>query len=227
MPVDRNSHSGVGTLAAGSRTTVRGIISGWLKLSLTWRTVSVQPAPAENSPADNVVGIAIMRTPGGLDLRALGRAVSRDPGAEIIELFGRADRVAETQPDHLRRIGDRAAADRDDQIGAGLARHIGRGDDIGARGVRADLGAGPGKAVAEHPPQTVRHRSVSRAKVPLAMHKNRAGVEPVDLLRQRLGKRCAENDILHLRKAVDAAQHGFLAKIVGWWRGRETRRHEP
>jgi len=34
-------------------------------LSLTWRTVSVQPAEAVYSPADNVVGIAIVRMAGG------------------------------------------------------------------------------------------------------------------------------------------------------------------
>src|SRR2546428_568723 len=67
MPVDRNSHSGVWRVARGSRITLFGIISRWPKLSLTWRAVSVQPAEAVYSPADSVVGIAIVRTDGGRD----------------------------------------------------------------------------------------------------------------------------------------------------------------
>jgi hypothetical protein len=31
------------------------------QLSLTWRAASVQPAPAENSPAESVVGSAVGR----------------------------------------------------------------------------------------------------------------------------------------------------------------------
>ena len=46
--------------------TVRGIIIGWLKLSLTCRAVSVQPADAVYSPAESVVGIVIERTLGAL-----------------------------------------------------------------------------------------------------------------------------------------------------------------
>src|SRR5258706_15433539 len=65
MPVDRNSHSGVCSVARGSRITFFGIIRGWPKLSLTLRAVSVQPAEAVYSPADNVVGIVTVRTVGG------------------------------------------------------------------------------------------------------------------------------------------------------------------
>src|SRR5438270_13516635 len=72
MPVDRNSHSGVCTVARGSRITLFGIMNGWPKLSLTWRAVSVQPADAVYSPADSVVGIAIVRIAGGRDC---GRAI--------------------------------------------------------------------------------------------------------------------------------------------------------
>src|SRR5438132_12690101 len=38
-------------------------------------------------------------------------------------------------------------------------------------------------------------------------HENRASVEPIDLLRQHLGKGCAEDDAFHLREAIDTAQH--------------------
>jgi hypothetical protein len=72
MPVDRNSHSGVWSVARGSSTTLVGIISGWPKLSFTCRTVSVQPADAVYSPADRVVGTVTVRTAGG---RVCGRTI--------------------------------------------------------------------------------------------------------------------------------------------------------
>ena len=185
---------------------MRGIICGWLKLSLTWRSVSVQPAPAENSPADKVVGMAIMRDAGRLDRGPLGRAVGGDARPEIVELFGRRDIIAEAQPDHLCRIGHRAAAQGDDQIGTCLARHIGGSDDIVARRMRADLGAEAGKAVAEHLPQPLDEIGLARQGA-ARQDEDGAGVEPVDLLRQRFDIRLAENDAFHLRKAIDAAQH--------------------
>ena len=149
MPVDRNSHSGVWSVARGSSTTLFGIISGWPKLSLTWRTVSVQPAEAVYSPADSVVGIAIVRMRGRLCLRAHALAVGADPGAIIVELRRVGDVVAEAERDHLRRVGDRAAAQGDEEVGSGGAGGFGRRDDIAARGVRADPGEDASEPVAE------------------------------------------------------------------------------
>jgi len=59
MPVDRNSHSGVWTVMAGSRMTARGIASSCRSISLTWVLVLVTPAIAENSPPAIVVGTLI------------------------------------------------------------------------------------------------------------------------------------------------------------------------
>ena len=66
MPVDKNSHSGVCTVIAGSRMTARGIIIGWRNNSLIRVRSSVTPASALNSPADSVVGTLIWRTVGAL-----------------------------------------------------------------------------------------------------------------------------------------------------------------
>ena len=99
---------------------------------------------------------------GRLDRGTRARAVGRDAGAEIVELFGCRDAVAEAEADHLRRVGDRAAAQGDDQIGAGLVRHIGRGDDIGARRVRGDLGADPGKTISQRLPQPLDEIGLAR-----------------------------------------------------------------
>src|SRR5262249_4895175 len=66
MPVDRNSHSGVYRVMAGSRITAWGIVSRWRNDSLNFFAVLVTPALAENSPPAIVVGTLIWRTVGAL-----------------------------------------------------------------------------------------------------------------------------------------------------------------
>ena len=58
--------------------------------------------------------------------------------------------VAETEADHLCRVGNRSAAESDDQVCARFARRIRRGDDIGPGRMGADLGTDAGEAVAKH-----------------------------------------------------------------------------
>ena len=70
MPVERNSHSGVCTVSAGSRIAARGITSGWASRSLTLVRSLVTPAMALNSPPAIVVGTLIWRTSGGLSFGA-------------------------------------------------------------------------------------------------------------------------------------------------------------
>ena len=121
----------------------------------------MQPAEAVYSPADSVVGIAIVRTAGGFDLRAHELAVGADAGAVVVELRRIGHVVAEAEGDHLRRVGHRAAAQRDEQVGAGGARRVRRLDDIDARRMRADPGKHPGEPVAErvaHLPDQCRSR---------------------------------------------------------------------
>ena len=66
IPVDRNSHSGVCTVMAGSRITAPGMMPGWRNSSLTRTRSSVTPEIALNSPADNVVGTVTWPTVGAL-----------------------------------------------------------------------------------------------------------------------------------------------------------------
>ena len=199
---------------------MRGIISGWLKLSLTWRAVSVQPADAVYSPADNVVGIAIDAHARRLDLRAPRRAVGRDLGAVVVELRRLGDPVAETKADHLGGVGDRPAAEGHEQIGAGVARRICRLDHIGPRRVRADLGADPGDPVSQHLAQPVDGVGLAGERA-AGEDEHRAGVEAIDLLRQRFGKGLAEDDAFHRRKSIDAAQHRSSPENVS---ARDSRR---
>ena len=71
MPVESMSSSGVSRVASGSRITAFGTDSGCWKPSLTLRAGSVIPACGENSAADSVVGIAIMRSRCGSSSQAL------------------------------------------------------------------------------------------------------------------------------------------------------------
>jgi hypothetical protein len=66
MPVDRNSHSGVCRVMAGSRIAARGIVSGCASFSLTLVVSLVTPANALNSPPEIVVGTLICRTVGAI-----------------------------------------------------------------------------------------------------------------------------------------------------------------
>ena len=62
MPVQNSSQSGVSSVAAGSRTTVRGANRRWRKDCLVLVADCVMPAFSVNSEADSVVDTAIMRT---------------------------------------------------------------------------------------------------------------------------------------------------------------------
>src|SRR5258706_15799260 len=64
VPVDRNSHLGVGKVIAGSRIAARGITSSWRSISLVLVRALVTPAIALNSPPAIVVGTLIWRTVG-------------------------------------------------------------------------------------------------------------------------------------------------------------------
>ena len=83
----------------------------------------------ENSPADSVVGTVICRTVG-----ALQSGGAPFTGAQRIHRLGRAHIVGEAKLHRLGTVGDRAAADGDDQIGLRLARLF-RGGDYRRRGV--------------------------------------------------------------------------------------------
>ena len=86
------------------------------------------------------------------------RAVGLDAGAEGVEALDCRDIVLEEDRDDLARVGDRAAADRDDQVGTRRARRIGRRQHVAARRVRLDAVVSRGMTVAERrldPPDLV------------------------------------------------------------------------
>ena len=105
---------------------------------------SVTPAMAENSPAESVVGTATCRTVGGIARRR--RAIHR---TQRIERLRCPDIVGEAELHRLGAIGDRAAADRDNQVGARLACALGCSDHRVTRRVRRHPVEYAGAAIAE------------------------------------------------------------------------------
>ena len=89
------------------------------------------PAIALNSPPAIVVGTLIWRTDGCIHGR-------RDAlvGADPVDVVDAANIVGEAELHGLGAVGDRAAADGDDEIGVGGAGLLGGGDHGLARRVR-------------------------------------------------------------------------------------------
>ncbi len=113
--------------------------------------------------------------------------------------------VAQAQADHLRRIGDRAAADGQQRIGAApRAPHSPpRPRRCAAYARRSSRTRRPACCRARRARWSI--TSVCRAKRAAGQHIDRAGADPFDLLRQRLGERRAVDHPLHRRVAMDAA----------------------
>ena len=202
MPVDRNSHIGVWRVTSGSRITACGMVSGWRNISFTLVASLVTPARPENSPADRVVGIEICRTVGGLT-SAPCRGSCPSPSTL-------RDVVGEAELDRLGAVGDRAAAQGDDQIGLGLARLRGGGDHGRARRVRRHLVEGADAFVAERAPDLL--DLVGLAIERAAHHQEHAlGAVLLDQLGHRLGGRLAVVDFFHLGKNdAPRCQHSVL-----------------
>ena len=131
MPVDSHSHSGVWAPSAGSRIVARGINRGWRNASLTLVCSLVTPAIEVNSPPAIVVGALIWRTVGAFN------AGDAPPTARILSMPSTSrDIIGEAELHRLGAVGDRSAADGDDEIGLGGAGLIGGRDHGRARRVR-------------------------------------------------------------------------------------------
>ena len=133
-------------------------------------------------------------------------AVGRDRRPIGIEAGRLGDRIAEAEPDHLGRVGDRATADRHDQIRARVARGVRGRDHVGARRVRADLARHPGAAIAQHRANALDHVGVARERA-ARQHIDRARLEPIDLAAEHVGKGLPVDHPIHLRITIDTALH--------------------
>src|SRR6476620_5021176 len=131
MPVDRNSHSGVCTVMAGSRIAARGITSSWRSISLILVRALVTPAMALNSPPAIVVGTLIWRTAG-----AFIGGVTPLWVRILFDILDRANVIGEAELHRSGAVGDRAAAYGNNEIGTGRFGLPGGGNDGLARGVR-------------------------------------------------------------------------------------------
>ena len=198
--------------------TACGMVSGWRNSSFTLVASLVTPAMPENSPADSVVGIETWRTVGGFT-SAL---------RELVEAFDGGDVVGEAELDGLGAVGDRAAAQGDDQVGLGLARLRRGGDDRRARRVRRHLVEGADALVAERAADLF--DLVGLAVERAAHHQEHAlGAVGLHHLGDRLGGRLAVVDFFHVGEN-DAArcQHCVLPGLAFCYRGgeRHGKNHE-
>ena len=123
----------------------------------------------------------------------------RRPGrrvAQRVHLLRRADVVGEAHAHRLRAVGQRAAAEGDDQVGIGRAGGLGRVDHIAAGRVRPHAVELPGDLVAERAAELF---DLSGLAVERAAHheEDALGAQPLRLLGHRLFQRRAEAHRLH------------------------------
>ena len=165
---------------------------------------------ALNSPADKVVGTVICRSAGALQGGGPSGAVRFLDRTHAVERLRGVDIVRKAQLHRLGAVGDRAAADGRDQIGADLARRRGGLDHGAPRRVRRHPVEDAGEPVAErtaHLGDLVR-RAVQR---PAHHQKHALGIEPPRFLRDRLRGGLAEHHRLHRAKGdAPGMQHGQL-----------------
>jgi hypothetical protein len=126
--------------------------------------------------------------------------------AQRVESLRGKDRVGETQLGDLGRVHDRAAADRDEEVGAGITRRAGDARDVLARRMGADAVPDPGEAFAERAAQVgfKRHCRVERAADD---GENLACPEPLHFGAQSLLPGKPEHDAVGTRIMVGSRQH--------------------
>ena len=175
MPVERNSHSGVWMSRRG-RGSPRAASSADARSFLSPAPGSVQPAMAVNSPADNVVGMAMERTVGGL---TRGRPVLPSALVRARKLSSCAGSVT-SLPRHSPTIFAASVTEPPPTVSSASAfdrtRGVGGGDHVDARRMRADLRADAGELVAEDAAARRRSRR-SRARACRWQDIDRVGAE--------------------------------------------------
>ena len=122
------------------------------------------------------------------------------------------DLVLHAHQDHLRRIHHRAAADRDDEIGAGLLGFASCSHHDFPRRVLRDAIKRAGISVAERRPQLLDLVGLG-VKCSARDQEDAAGVKALGLLAQRLGRRLAIDHLVHRGELVAA---GGLHVSLRW-----------
>ncbi|MHC2510439.1 hypothetical protein ACVII1_005677 [Bradyrhizobium elkanii] len=127
-------------------------------------------------------------------------------GADRLDAVGRRDVVGEAKLHRLGAVGDRAAADRDDQIRFRAARLLRRRDDRGARRMRRHLVEG---ADAAGPQRRANLLDLVGLAVQRARHhqKGALGAQPVQLLDDGLTRGPPEHDLVHGAEYDTASMH--------------------
>ena len=122
-------------------------------------------------------------------------------------MLGRRNVIAQTQSDHLGRIGDRAAANRQNEISVRRARLVRCRDHIDPRRVSANLRTHTGQAITQNIAYGIDNVGLARQRA--ARHNvNRTRVAEPDFLRQCFRQRHTVNDPVHGRETVGTSIHG-------------------
>ena len=115
---------------------------------------------------------------------------------DAVDVLDGADIIGEAKLHGLGAVGDRAAADGDDEVGAGGARLLGGGDHGLARGVRRHRIEGRDAARPERVPDFLDLVGVAVERA--ADHQEGAvRAQAVHLRHDRVGGRAAEHDLVH------------------------------
>ena len=155
-----------------------------------WWPTSVMPAFSVNSEADSVVDTATMRIGSARQHHVLV-LVALEAEAIGLHGLGAVEAHPQAQLHALGGVDHRAATDRHQQIGPGLARGLGAGHHVLARAVRADRGVGADMARAQ--------RLLHALQRPVLLLRQRArrgdehafGADPLGLGHHRLpGREC-------------------------------------
>ena len=128
-------------------------------------------------------------------------------GPDPVDVVRIADIVGEAELHRLGAVGDRTAADGNDEIGI-AARAWSPAAMTAARGVCGGIAS---KVPAQRAPSARRMfsiTSVSRLSVPLTIRKARVRAQPVQLLDERLGCRPPEHDLIHRAEYDTTFMHG-------------------
>ncbi len=217
MPVDSHSHSGVCAPSQGSRITARGISSGWRKRFLDLGLLVGDTRRGREVAAGNRGRHADLAHRRRGELRR-----SAATGPDPVDVIGMADIVGEAKLHRLGAVGDRTAADGNNDVGVGGACLVRRGNDGRARRMRRHRIEGAGAARPQHAANVLDFIgfAVQRA----ADHQEGAfHAQPVQLLDNRLGCRPPEHDLIHRAEYDTTFMHGcpprtFLTLVAGLWR---------
>ena len=142
-----------------------------------------------------------------MKLGAFNPTIGMDAGGQSVQVLGGLDRIAHAQRDHFPGIGDRAAAQRQDQVGLRLRGLLGGLDHSEARRVRRHGFEQAHAARAQHRLELLHSACLTR-QAGTGQHVNTLGAHGFQLDGEGLCKGAAVDDSLGMGITVNTRTHG-------------------